>query len=92
MNEIWNKICSIFGTIETNEIMKTLKFKISPETIRKANYSLVVSGINLNVRNSYSGVITARTTLNGIVQIREISKEKINEAYGKSLKEYAEKL
>ena len=92
MNEIWNKICCIFGTIETNEIMKTLKFKISPETIRKANYSLVVSGINLNVRNSYSGVITARTTLNGIVQIREISKEKINEAYGKSLKEYAEKL
>ena len=92
MNTFLNIFFSIFDTIENNEIMKTLKFKTSPETIRKANYSLVVSGINLNVRNSYSGVITARTTLNGIVQIREISKEKINEAYGKSLKEYAEKL
>ena len=92
MNTFLNIFFSIFDTIENNEIMKTLKFKTSPETIRKANSSLVVSGVNFNVRNNYSGVITARTILNGVVQIREISKEKINEAYGKSLKEYAEKL
>lgn len=89
---LWNKICSIFDIIENNEIMKTLKFKTSAETIRKANNSLMISGVNFNVRNNYSGVITTRTIQNGVVQIREISKEKINEAYGKSLKEYAEKL
>lgn len=72
--------------------MKSLKFKTSPETIRKANKSLVVSGISFKVRNSYSGVIIARTSLNGVIKTREISKEKINEAFGKSLKDYAEKL
>jgi hypothetical protein len=87
-----NKICCIFDIIENNEIMKTLKFKTSTETIRKANISLMASGINSSVRNNYNGVITTRTILNGVVQTREISKEKINEAYGKSLKEYAEKL
>lgn len=72
--------------------MKTLKFKISPETIRRANHSLIVEGVELKVRENYTGVITAKTTLNGVVRMREISKEKINQAYEKSLKEYAEKL
>ncbi len=89
---IWNKICCIFEYFKKVEIMRTIKFKISPETIRKANRNLVVNGVNCTVRNNYSGVIIARTILNGVVQVREISKEKINEAYGKSLIEYAEKL
>ncbi len=71
--------------------MNTLNIKISPQTIRKANSSLVLSGVN-SIKEHFSGVITVRTTLNGIVKIREITKEKIKEAYGKSLKEYAEKL
>lgn len=72
--------------------MKTLKFKISPDTIRKANNNLVNTGISFRIKENYSGVITARTNLNGIVNIREISREKINEAYEKSLNEYAKKL
>jgi hypothetical protein len=72
--------------------MKTLKFKRSASTIKKANRNLMISGVNFDVRNNYSGIITTRTLLNGVVIFREISKEKINEAYGKSLKEYAEKL
>jgi len=72
--------------------MRPLKFKISPNAIRKANISLVNNGVDLRVRNDYRGVITVKTNLNGVVRIREISKEKIIEAYDKSLKDYAAKL
>ena len=89
---LWNKICAIFEQSIDSKIMKTIKFKISTVTIRKANNNLIVSGVDTSVRDSYNGVITARTVVNGFVHTREISKEKINESYGKSLKEYAEKL
>ena len=72
--------------------MKTLKFVTTPSTIRKANKSLVTNGANFNAKRNYSGVITVRATVNGVIQTREISKEKINAAYEKSLKSYAEKL
>ncbi|GIQ58894.1 MULTISPECIES: hypothetical protein [Flavobacterium] len=72
--------------------MKPLKFKISPEAIRKANTSLVNNGIDLRVRDNYRGIITVRTNLNGVLRVREISKQKIIEAYDKSLKDYAAKL
>ena len=72
--------------------MKTLKFKVSPETIRKANESMIATGVNSRIRENYTGIITTRTTLNGVVKIREINKDKINGAYKKSLIEYAEKL
>ena len=72
--------------------MKTLKFITSPNTIRNANKSLVSNGVNFNAKRNYSVVITVRTTVNGVIQIREITKEKINAAYEKSLKSYAEKL
>lgn len=72
--------------------MKTLKFRVSPTAIRKANNSLRISGVNMNVKESYSGVITAKTVLNGVKNVREISGDKIKEAYGKSLREYTAKL
>lgn len=72
--------------------MKNLKFKVSPEAIRRANNSLRVNGVEVKVRESYNGVITAKTILNGVKNVREISGDKINEAYGKSLKQYAAKL
>jgi len=72
--------------------MKTLKFRVSPEAIRRANNSLRVKGINVITKDSYNGIITAKTVLNGVRNVREISGERIKEAYGKSLREYAEKL
>lgn len=72
--------------------MATLKFKISPEAIRKANNSLIIKGIDSSVRDNYSGVITTRTIVGGSVKIREISKQEINDAYAKALKQYAAKL
>ncbi|KPH11848.1 hypothetical protein [Chryseobacterium sp. ERMR1:04] len=72
--------------------MKKLNFKISPSTIRKANKNLIFNGIDASVKEAYTGIITARSRLNGVVKVREISKDKISEAYGKSLKSYAEKL
>lgn len=73
--------------------MQELKFKISPGTIRKVNRMLIA---NNDVRSenvgNYKGVITVKTIIDGIVRIREISREEINEAYGKSLNEYAAKL
>ncbi|WP_115621809.1 hypothetical protein [Chryseobacterium indoltheticum] len=72
--------------------MKKIKFKTSPTTIRRANSSLISNGIDSNVKENYAGVIVARSRMNGVVNVREISKEKINEAYKKSLSEYAEKL
>ena len=35
---------------------------------------------------------TDQTNLNGVVRVREISKDRINESYEKALKMYAEKL
>ncbi|WP_119080282.1 hypothetical protein [Chitinophaga alhagiae] len=70
----------------------TLKFKTSPEAIRRANSNLVLKGVDFSTREKYTGIITAKTVFNGSVKIREISKDKINEAYAKSLKQYAEKL
>ncbi|THF50622.1 hypothetical protein E6C50_10390 [Flavobacterium supellecticarium] len=68
--------------------MQELKFKISPGTIRKVNRMLIA---NNDVRSenvgNYKGVITVKTIIDGIVRIREISREEINEAYGKSLNE-----
>jgi hypothetical protein len=88
----WNKICCIFEYFKKVEIMRTLKFKISPDTIRKANRTLIVKGVDFHVKNSYVGVITTRIILNGVEVVREISGDKIKEAYGKSLREYAEKV
>lgn len=62
--------------------------KVFLSTIRKANKKLILTGISDDIRNNYTGIITAKTISNGIVKVREINKEKINEAYAKSLKEY----
>lgn len=73
--------------------METLNFKkISPGTIRSANNDLMLNGVDFSARKHYRGKITVKTTVNGVVNIREISKEEINEAYAKALEEYAEKL
>ncbi|MEO4006250.1 hypothetical protein [Flavobacterium sp. CAU 1735] len=73
--------------------MQELKFKISPGTIRKVNRMLIANNdVCLENTGNYKGVITVKTIINGIVRIREISRAEINEAYGKSLKEYAAKL
>lgn len=69
-----------------------MRFKIALETIRKANNNLIKKGITAKDTENYRGIITVTTNLNGIVTTREISKDMINEAYGKSLKEYATKL
>ncbi|UUC47092.1 hypothetical protein [Flavobacterium cerinum] len=69
-----------------------MKFKIALETIRKANDNLIKSGITVKGTEKFRGVITARINLDGIILIREISHDKINEAYGKALKKYAAKL
>ena len=89
---LWNKLCCIFVYFKKVEIMRTLKFKISPDTIRKANRALIIEGVNFHVKNSYAGIITTRIILNGVEVVREISSDKIKEAYGKSLREYAEKV
>lgn len=72
--------------------MKPMKFKINPETIRQANRISVVENIRFSEKTSYNGVVTARIVQNGVATIRELSRKDINEAYLKSLKEYAEKL
>lgn len=91
MGEVfWNKICCIFDRINKTEIMK--KLRVTTESIRRANSSLVARGVDFTVKHNYSGVIVAKTNLNGVVRVREISKERINESYEKALKMYAEKL
>ena len=87
---LWNKIFTIFDGINKTEIMK--KLRVTTESIRRANISLVARGVDFTVRHNYSGVIVAKTNLNGVVRVREISKERINESYEKALKMYAEKL
>lgn len=72
--------------------MKALKFVKNSNSVRNANKSLIVNGVSSNTKRNYSGVITIRTTTNGVIQTKEITKDKINTAYEKSLKEYAEKL
>jgi len=73
--------------------MEELKFKISPGTIRKVNRMLIANNdVRSENAGNYKGVITVKTIIDGIVRIREISREEINEAYGKSLNEYAAKL
>ncbi|MFN3782538.1 MAG: hypothetical protein ACK4R6_01355 [Spirosomataceae bacterium] len=64
------------------------KLKVTTESIRRANSSLVSNGIKQN----YNGTIVAKSTINGIIRIREISKDKINESYEKALRMYGEKL
>ena len=89
----WSKICCIFDFLNKSTYMRPLKFKINPETIRKANrISVVRNNNNISENNSYTGVITARIIVNGVEQSRELSRESIDMAYLKSLKEYAEKL
>lgn len=72
--------------------MAKLNFKISPETIRRANNNLILKGIDNHVRENYTGVITTKTIVGGSIKIREISKKEINDAYAKALKQYAQKL
>ncbi|MEY2923093.1 MAG: hypothetical protein RL108_1719 [Bacteroidota bacterium] len=90
MELLWNKNFTIFDRINKTEIMKQLK--VTTESIRRANSSLVARGVDFTVKHSYSGVIVAKTNINGVLRVREISKEKINESYEKALKMYAEKL
>jgi hypothetical protein len=87
---LWNKICSIFDRVKKTEIMR--KLRVTTESIRRANSSLVARGIDFTAKHNYSGVIVAKTNLNGVLKVREISKEKITESYEKALKMYAEKL
>jgi hypothetical protein len=72
--------------------MEISSIKVSTKTIRKANKVLLDSGVSSNVKNNYDGFIIAHTVLNGVVKSRIITKEKINEAFGDSLKKYAEKI
>lgn len=87
---LWNKICCTFGILNKTEIMR--KLRVTTESIRRANSSLVARGVDFTVKHNYSGIIVAKTNLNGVVRVREISKERINESYEKALKMYAEKL
>ena len=72
--------------------MKTIKFKVNPKIIREANRISVVENRRLSDNTSYNGVVTARIVLNGVEKTRELSRQDINDAYLKSLQEYAEKL
>lgn len=87
---LWNKICCTFGILNKTEIMR--KLRVTTESIQRANSSLVARGVDFTVKHNYSGIIVAKTNLNGVVRVREISKERINESYEKALKMYAEKL
>ena len=90
MRLLWNKVFTIFDRINKTEIMK--KIRVTTESIRRANSSLVARGVDFTAKHNYSGVIVAKTSLNGVVRVREISKDRINESYEKALKMYAEKL
>ena len=59
-----------------------------PEVVFSHGTGYKSNGVNFNAKRNYSGVITVRATVNGVIQTREISKEKINAAYEKSLKSY----
>ncbi|MHA8087342.1 hypothetical protein [Aquirufa sp. Wall-65K1] len=62
--------------------------KVTTESIRRANSK----GMDFNKMHHYKGIIVVKTNLNGIIRVREISREMINEAYEKSLRHYAEEL
>ncbi|MFL0161976.1 hypothetical protein [Aquirufa salirivi] len=62
--------------------------KVTTESIRRANSK----GVDFNKMHHYKGIIVVKTNLNGIIRVREISREMINEAYAKSLRHYAEEL
>jgi hypothetical protein len=68
------------------------KLTVTTESIKRANSKLVATGVDFANSHNYHGVIIAKTNLNGVVKVREISNDKINEAYGESLKKYAKKL
>jgi hypothetical protein len=72
--------------------MRLVRYRVSSNVIKKANRNLVVKGIPNNLKNSYNGVITTNIIIDGVPKVREISKEKIHDAYSKSLEEYAKKL
>jgi|GEM_PF-6830827 len=71
----------------------SLKYQVSVGAVRRANDKLVSRKKSAyRINTEYSGTITARISLNGIMHEREISNEKIKEAYTNSLNKYAKKL
>ena len=62
--------------------------KVTTESLRRSNSK----GMDFNKMHHYKGNIVVKTNLNGIIRVREISREMINEAYEKSLRHYAEEL
>lgn len=69
------------------------EYRILSRSVKRANDNLIAKGVSSSSQKILKGgVIVVKTYIDGAINIREISKDKINEAYEKSLKDYAEKL
>jgi len=68
------------------------ELKVTARSIRRANNTLVEKGIDFTKVTNYEGVLVTKTSLNGVIKVREVSNKKIKEAHEKSLRSYAEKL
>ena len=71
---------------------KIFKYKLSPNTIRKANSSLIRTGITERTRNSYNGDINITYhSKNGLIT-KSFSNTDIKKAFEKALNAYAERI
>ena len=73
-------------------MQKFPKYKISSDTLRKANSSLIKNGIPEKTRNSFNGDISVEYQTKDGVIIKSFTNSDIKVAYGKALKTYAEKI
>lgn len=93
----WNKFIAklvaikILKSTKITKVMSKFKFKISSDVIRRANTRTISKGVAYNPKSSSNG-ITTTVFINGVEVVREISRERIKEAYSKSIKDYAKKL
>lgn len=71
---------------------KPLKYRVSSNTIRKANQSLIRKGISEKVRNSYNGDITVQVTFKDGIKTKVFSNNEIKTEFGKALITYAERV
>lgn len=71
---------------------KAFKYKISSDLIRKANSSLIRTGISSKAKRKYNGSIQVEyRTKNGLIT-KSFSNSEIKEAYEKALSTYAKKI
>lgn len=71
---------------------KSSKYRISPMTIRKANFSLIKSGISDLSKNAFQGDISLQyQTKRGTVK-KVFTNDDIKSAYKKALAVYAERV